>query len=60
MVSFLACLPILVTVSWKSQQTYFVIAGGSENVNYAVQILMGLLVKMKILDEVFCNRLPPG
>jgi hypothetical protein len=34
--------------------------GGSENVNYAVQILMGLLIEMNMFDEVYCNRLPPG
>ena len=33
--------------------------GGSENVNYAVQIFMALLVKTGIVDEVYCNRLPP-
>ena len=37
-----------------------IFAGGSENVNYAVHVLMGLLVEMQIFEEVYCNRLPPG
>ena len=28
--------------------------------NYAVQILMSLLVQAGMLEEIYCNRLPPG
>ncbi len=34
--------------------------GGTENVNYGVQILMSLLVQSGMLENVYCNRLPPG
>ncbi len=36
------------------------IVGGTENVNYAVHVLMALLVQSEMLEEIFCNRLPPG
>ena len=35
-------------------------AGGSENVNYGIHILMGLLIESGVFLEIFCNRLPPG
>ena len=45
----------------KPRLAYFVyIPGGTENVNYAVQTLMSLLVQTEMLEDVFCNRLPPG
>ena len=28
--------------------------------NYAVQILMSLMVQTGMLEEIYCNRLPPG
>jgi hypothetical protein len=34
--------------------------GGSENVNYAIQTLMGLLIYFGIFKHVYCNRLPVG
>lgn len=36
------------------------VLGGSENVNYAVHLLMALLVQTKMVESIYCNRLPPG
>ena len=49
---------------WLTFSVHVVVAkiksGGSENVNYGIHILMGLLIESEMLLEVFCNRLPPG
>ena len=34
--------------------------GGSENVNYAVQVLCGLLLQYDVFKDIYCNRLPVG
>ena len=50
----------LVTLSFPPKNSLCPPTGGTENVNYAVHVLMALLVQSGMFEEVYCNRLPPG